>query len=88
MRPFANRADIAAAVSFAGVGPEHTRLKALADPVWTRNFHRIEVEKVATQFEAVIDNVLTRADARVSRLPTLNAIASLRGLVEMLSVGV
>lgn len=87
-RAFPDAMNIVAAVSFAGIGPERTRLEIWADPEGTRNFHRLAVEAAATRFETEIDNVLAHAGARVSRLPALSVIASLRGLVETLSVGV
>jgi len=85
---FPDAMNIVAAVSFAGIGPERTRLEIWADPGAERNFHRLEVEAETTRFETEIDNVLAHAGARASRLPALSAIASLRGLVETLSVGV
>ncbi len=87
-RAFPGLVNIVAAVSFAGIGPERTRLEIWADPEATRNFHRIEVEAATTRFETAIDNVLAYENARVSRLPALSAIASLRALVETLTVGV
>jgi aspartate dehydrogenase len=87
-RAFPDAMNIVAAVSFAGVGPERTRLEIWADPKAERNFHRLEVEAATTQFETEIDNVLAHERARASRLPALSAIASLRALVETLAVGV
>ena len=85
---FPDTTNIAAAVSFAGIGPERTRVEIWADPGAARHVHRIAVEASATRFETMIDNELMGENARVSRLPALSAIASLRGLVETLTVGV
>ena len=86
-RGFPANVNVAAALSFAGIGPERTRLEIWADPHVTRNTHRIVVEADSARFEMRIENVPTDENPRTGRITALSVIAALRRLTATLCVG-
>src|SRR6516164_8831146 len=54
---FPANVNVAAALSLAGIGPDHTSVEIWADPAVTRNTHRIEVESDSARFSMAIENV-------------------------------
>jgi aspartate dehydrogenase len=86
-RGFPANVNVAAALSFAGIGPERTRLEIWADPHVTRNTHRIVVEADAARFEMQIENVPTEENPRTGRITALSVLAALRRLTATLCVG-
>jgi aspartate dehydrogenase len=85
-RGFPANVNVAAALSLAGIGPDHTRLEIWADPTVTRNTHRIEVDADTARFSMAIENVPSD-NPRTGRIVALSVIAALRGLVSELKVG-
>lgn len=85
-RGFPANVNVAAALSLAGVGPDKTRLEIWADPMITRNTHRIEVDADTARFSMTIEGVPSE-NPRTGRIVPLSAIAALRGLVAELKVG-
>jgi aspartate dehydrogenase len=86
-RGFPANLNVAAALGFAGVGPERTELEIWADPTVTRNCHHIVVEAEEARFELKIENVPTEENPRTGRLVALSVIATLRRLVSPLVIG-
>jgi len=85
-RGFPANVNVAAALSFAGIGPDKTRLEIWADPSLTRNTHRIEVEADTARFSMVIEGIPSE-NPRTGRIVPLSVIAALRGLVADIKVG-
>jgi aspartate dehydrogenase len=83
---FPANVNVAAALSLAGIGPDHTRLEIWADPAIDRNIHRIEVEADSACFSMTIENVPSE-NPKTGRITALSAIACLRGLVAPLKIG-
>jgi aspartate dehydrogenase len=83
---FPANVNVAAALSLAGIGPDRTRLEIWADPSFTRNTHRIEVDADSARFSMMIENVPSE-NPRTGRIVALSTIATLRGLVSELKVG-
>jgi aspartate dehydrogenase len=86
-RGFPANVNVAAALSLAGIGPDRTRLEIWADPMVTRNTHRIVVEADSARFEMQIENVPSEENPRTGKITALSVIAALRGLVASLKIG-
>ena len=79
--------NVAAVLALAGIGPERTRVRIIADPAVTRNMHTIRVESEAARFVMTIEGVPSAENPRTGRLTPLSVLACLRGLVAPLKVG-
>ncbi len=79
--------NVGAALALAGIGPERTRVRIVADPALTRNKHTIRVESEAARFVMTIEGVPSAGNPRTGRLTPLSVLACLRGLVSPLKVG-
>lgn len=79
--------NVAAALALAGIGPERTRVRIIADPRVTRNMHTIRVECAAARFTMTIEGVPSEGNPRTGKLTPLSVLACLRGLVSPLKVG-
>lgn len=86
-RGFPANVNVAAALSLAGIGPEHTHLEIWADPALSRNTHHIEVEADSARFSMTIENVPSEENPRTGRITALSLLATLRRLTAPLTVG-
>jgi aspartate dehydrogenase len=86
-RGFPANVNVAAALALAGIGPDRTTIEIWADPMVTRNVHRIEVEADTARFSLHIENVPSAENPRTGRLTALSVIAALRKLSSPLAVG-
>ena len=86
-RGFPANVNVAAALALAGIGPDRTMIEIWADPMVTRNIHRIEVEADAARFSLQIENVPSAENPRTGRLTALSVIAALKKLTSPLAVG-
>ena len=84
---FPANANVAAALSLAGIGPERTRVEIWADPLVSRNTHQITVDADSARFTMTIEGVPTEANPRTGKLTPLSLVACLRGLVSTLKIG-
>jgi aspartate dehydrogenase len=78
--------NVAVALSLAGIGPDRTRLEIWADPVLTRNVHRVEVESDSARFSMSIENIPSE-NPKTGRITALSVIALLRKQRAALRVG-
>ena len=85
-RGFPANVNVAAALSLAGIGPDHTQLEIWADPTVTRNTHTITVDADSVSFSMTIENVPS-ANPRTGKLVALSVVAALRGLVSEVKIG-
>jgi aspartate dehydrogenase len=83
---FPANVNVAAALSLAGIGPDHTQIDIWADPSVTRNCHSIEVEADSARFQMSIENVPSE-NPKTGRIVALSVLAALRKLGAPLSVG-
>ncbi|MFQ5693464.1 MAG: aspartate dehydrogenase domain-containing protein, partial [Nitrospinota bacterium] len=58
-RGFPENVNVCAGLSLAGIGPERTRIRIVADPGIERNVHDIEVEGEAGRFTVHVENIPT-----------------------------
>ena len=86
-RNFPANANVSAAVSLAGIGPDRTVLEIWADPTLERNTHKVTVEAESARFSAEIESLPDAENPRTGRLTPLSVIATLRQLGATLRVG-
>jgi aspartate dehydrogenase len=79
--------NIAAALSLAGVGPEKTEVRIVADPKIHTHVHEIHVKGEFGDFTVCTKNVPSPKNPKTSYLAALSAIATLRKITESILVG-
>jgi aspartate dehydrogenase len=84
---FPQNVNIAAVLSLAGIGPERTRLKVVADPALTLNTHTIRVSGRTGRFTMVLENVPMPDNPKTSWLACSSAISALRSLAANVRYG-
>jgi aspartate dehydrogenase len=78
VKAFPKNVNVAAALSFAGVGPELTRVRVVADPDATTNSHEIMAEGAFGSLRTKTDNLPSPRNPKSSYLASLSACAELR----------
>ncbi len=78
VKAFPKNVNVAAALSFAGIGPKETRVRVIADPDATVNSHEIEAEGAFGKLRAVTENLPSPRNAKSSYLASLSGCAELR----------
>jgi aspartate dehydrogenase len=84
---FPANVNVAAALSLAGIGPDRTAVRIVADPASDRNVHEIEVEGAFGRLFVRMENVPSPQNPKTSHMAALSAIALLRRLTASLVVG-
>ncbi len=87
VRYFPENVNVAAALSLAGIGPEATRVKIVADPSAKENVHEIEARGEFGKLFVRVENVPSAANPKTSYLAALSAIATLKGISHPIRVG-
>jgi aspartate dehydrogenase len=77
---FPQNVNIAAILSLAGIGPDRTRLKVVADPELELNTHTIRVSGRSGRFTLVLENVPAPENPKTSWLACYSALAALQAL--------
>ena len=85
-RAFPANVNVVAAVSLAGLGPDRTRIRILADPTIDRNRHTVTAEGGFGRLRIEIENVPSE-NPRTGKLSYLSTIAYLRDLAAPLRIG-
>lgn len=78
VKAFPKNVNVAASLSFAGIGPEETKVKVIADPLATSNIHEVVAEGAFGRLKTVTENMPSPRNAKSSYLASLSAIAELR----------
>ena len=78
VKAFPKNVNVAAALSFAGLGPDKTHVRVIADPSATLNSHEICAEGVFGRLIAKTENKPSPRNAKSSYLASLSAIAEIR----------
>ena len=81
-KAFPKNVNVAAALSFAGIGPVATRVRVIADPDATANIHEIVVEGAFGKLTTITENLPSPRNAKSSYLASLSAVAELRAAAE------
>ena len=79
--------NVAIALSLAGIGPDRTTVRIVADPAVDTNCHHIEAVGGVGQLETTVRNVPSPTNPKTSYLAPLSAIEKLRGLTARVNVG-
>lgn len=79
---FPSNLNVSATISMAGIGPERTRVKVIADPNLSDNIHEIYVTSEAGDFMFKFQNKPHRTNKKTSFLAILAAIETLRSISE------
>jgi aspartate dehydrogenase len=82
VRLFPANVNVAAAVSLAGMGPDRTVARVVADPDAPGNVHEVSASGDFGQFTLRFVNRPSRDNPRTSRLAILSAVEALRGLCD------
>ena len=78
VKNFPQNVNVAASLSFAGIGPHETKVRIIADPDATVNSHEVVAEGAFGRLHAVTENLPSPRNAKSSYLASLSAIAELR----------
>ena len=79
--------NVAATLSIAGIGPDATRVKIIADPFVSTNKHELIVEGDFGRFRAITENFPSPNNPKTSYLTSLSAIVLIKKIVEPLHIG-
>lgn len=79
--------NVAAALSLAGIGPDKTEVRILADPTSDKNIHEIEAEGEFGKLFVRMENVPSPSNPKTSYMAALSAIALLQRITASLVVG-
>lgn len=75
---FPQNLNVAASLSFAGIGPHETRVIVIADPNATLNTHEIVAEGAFGRLRTLTENLPSPRNVKSSYLASLSACADLR----------
>ncbi len=84
---FPANVNVAAALSLAGVGPDRTEVRVIADPTCDKNIHEVEMEGSFGRMVARMENVPSPGNPKTSYMASLSAIALLQRLTSPLVIG-
>lgn len=85
-RGFPSNLNVSAAVSLAGIGPDLTTVRIVADPSLVRNCHDITVEGEFGLLRIHIENIPSE-NPKTGRLTALSIIRSIRDVVDPVRIG-
>ncbi len=85
-RGFPSNLNVSAAVSLAGIGPDLTTVRIVADPSLERNCHDITVEGEFGLLKVHIENIPSE-NPKTGRLTALSIIRSVRDVVDPVKIG-
>ncbi|MYC31170.1 MAG: aspartate dehydrogenase [Chloroflexi bacterium] len=85
-RGFPSNLNVSAAVSLAGIGPDLTTVRIVADPSLDRNCHDITVEGEFGLLRVHIENIPSE-NPRTGRLTALSIIRSIRDVADSFKIG-
>ena len=85
-RGFPANVNVTAAVSLAGIGPDHTRVRILAVPGLLRNCHDIDVEGDFGKLHIHVENVPSE-NPKTGKLTALSIIRALQDAIDTVRIG-
>lgn len=87
VRKFPQNVNVAACLSLAGIGFDETRVQVVADPLATRNQHKIIIEGAFGRIRVEVENLPSPSNPKTSYLASLSAIATLKRVLDPVQVG-
>ena len=82
VKAFPLNVNVAASLSFAGIGPHDTKVVVIADPEITNNIHEVVAEGAFGRLTTVTENMPSPRNAKSSYLASLSACAELRAAAQ------
>ncbi|OGS17944.1 MAG: aspartate dehydrogenase [Elusimicrobia bacterium RIFOXYA2_FULL_40_6] len=82
IKKFPANINVAAALSLAGIGPEKTKVRIIADPKVKRNTHEIEVISGSGRIFTRTENLPSPSNPKTSYLASLSAISYLKEICQ------
>lgn len=79
--------NVAASLSLAGLGLDHTWVQVAADPLASHNSHKVIIEGAFGRARIEVENLPSPENPRTSALAALSTIALLRRLVSPIEIG-
>ncbi len=87
VKRFPQNVNVAAVLSIAGLGFDETRVQVVADPMATRNQHKIIIEGDFGRLKLELENLPSPTNPKTSYLASLSAIATLKRVLEPVQLG-
>ncbi len=87
VKRFPKNVNVAAAISLAGVGPEKTLVRVVADPTIDRNIHEIYARGAFGSFEMRLSNHPSPQNPRTSYLACLSVVSVLQKVASSVQLG-
>lgn len=84
---FPKNANVAIALSLAGIGIERTAVKIIADPKVKKNIHKIQLIGDFGMSDMTIENNPSPANPKTSYLTSLSILSALQSLDAQISIG-
>ena len=79
--------NVAASLSLAGVGFDKTKVEIVADPVATRNSHKILAHGKFGRLRAEVENMPNPNNPKSSYMASLSAVATLKKIINPIQIG-
>lgn len=87
VKKFPENINVAASLSIAGVGFIKTKVEIVADPVATRNSHKILAHGKFGRLRAEVENMPNPNNPKSSYMASLSAVATLKKIVNPIQIG-
>lgn len=84
---FPRNVNVSASLSLAGIGPDRTRVRIVADSSLDRNVHEVRVRGDFGELVTRVENVPSPDNPKTSYLAPMSALATIRGIEIGLKVG-
>lgn len=87
VRLFPKNVNVAATIALAGIGFDRTRVKIVADPMVSRNRHKVEVRGRFGEMQVKMFNLPSTTNPRTSYMAPLSAISMIRKIISGVYIG-
>jgi len=87
VKKFPTNINVAASLSLAGIGFDKTKVEIVADPVVTRNSHKILAHGKFGRLRAEVENMPNPSNPKSSYMASLSAIATLKRILNPIQIG-
>jgi len=87
VRLFPQNVNVAAAVSLAGIGFDHTTVRVVADPAVRRNTHEVHARGAFGEFRMQVQNAQSPTNPKTGVVTAMSVLKALRNRHETLLVG-
>ncbi|MFC1576632.1 aspartate dehydrogenase [Candidatus Omnitrophota bacterium] len=87
VRGFPKNVNVASLLSLAGIGASNTKVRIVTSPEYTKNTHEIEIIGDSGRITTKTENVPFEKNPKTSKLASLSAIATLKGIAGSVRIG-